>query len=346
MIRMKVIGILAMALSPLCFAQAQNSPTTPPTWTDVMNSQTPCTTAACGNYFPLGGGSSPQYQTTLSGVPNRTLALTNVTLPTNTSFPWNCGGTNSSNGTNLSATAVTFIETYRGSGISGVGFLGTFTNTTPFTLTVTNPVTGQQQAANLFESVFFNENQCYGNNGVGAGDGPDANGREYGFVLASSTNTELFAYWGTMENVNTAQVNFPLIAANNMQTTGAATPVAGQEYYYEMYPFLTSDPPPANCGFQINIYTANNTVNPIFKATVPVNGGPTANQPESGIVTAPATSTAISGADSSFCSVIASTAGDIGFVSANIEPPSNAGGTLPSTGNLNLNLQRLFVGKN
>jgi hypothetical protein len=329
---------------PFSLVNAQ-TPTNTPVWTDVMNS-TNCTTMECGNFFPLGSGTSSKYQTDLASLPTpNTLNLAGVTLPTTTNYTWNCGGTTGSNGTDLSSTAVTFIETYSGSGVTGVGFLGTFVNKTPFTLTVNG------QATNLFETVFFNENQCYGANGVGGGNESDANGREYGIMLPSAPGAAIYAYWGTKENVSTAQVNFPLTTGGtygtNMQTAanGAASPVADNEYYFEMYPVQTNATPPANCSFQINVYNSNNTVTPIYEATVPVNGGPNANKSGSLIVTVPATTTAISGSDSSFCNVIAATAGDTGFVSANVAPPAGASGSLPSTSNLNLNMQRLFVGK-
>jgi hypothetical protein len=163
----------AIALAP--FASTASAQ---PVWSDVMYAQNDLN-AASGNYFPVGGGTAI-YQTDLMNLPTPfTLNVANVTLPTTTNYTWNCGATNSSPGTSLNSTALTFVETYRGDGIKGVGFQGAFTNKFPFALTVAG------QATNVIQAVFFNENQCYGVNGVGGGDEWNANGREYGFSLYS-----------------------------------------------------------------------------------------------------------------------------------------------------------------
>ncbi|HEY6329405.1 MAG TPA: hypothetical protein VI756_08705, partial [Blastocatellia bacterium] len=99
------------------------------------------------------------------------------------------------------------------------------------------------------------------------------------------------------------------------------------EYYFEMYPVVPQGG--ATCTFQIAVYAADNTVTPVFTASPPAtsNGAST-------ILTV----------DPSFPSAIAS---DTGYVSCNIEAVPNGAitGTLPSTSALNLNMQRVFVGK-
>ena len=355
----KAVAFTAMAFVLLVSANAANaqniSATNPPVWTDILTLQGQ-TTMASGNYFALGStnsGSNPNFisQTDLAGIrPNaNTLAL----APNLTTLTSNNVGTFTCGTASFPEPPLTFIESFSSfgnGGIFGIGFEGTFNS----------PSGGVTNVNSIFEAVFFNENQCYGTNGAGGGDYFTANGREYGFFLDTYNNT-IWAYWGTLENVNTAQVQVELTTCaggpgtcslgTNMQTmaNGAASPVAGQEYFYEIYPFLTNASSPANCSFQINVFANNNTVTPIYKATIPVNGGPTANTTGiDGIVTAPTTSTAITGADSNFCNVIASTSGDTGFASANVNPGGAATApntVLPSPSQMNLYIQRLFVGK-
>jgi len=143
---------------------------------------------------------------------------------------------------------------------------------------------------------------------------------------------------GTDENQgsSTAQVSFPINSSTNQQS-GGSTPVAGHEYYYEIWP--TADG--SSCDFNIQIFDKNNTVTPVYKALdVPVNGN-SYSAPYS--TSLPITGSG--GADSNFCSIITSSSGDIGFVSANIVPPPGGSGTLPSTSDLYVYLERLFVGK-
>jgi len=85
-------GLSAIMLTLVGTANAQ------PVWTDVMNAPNNIT-AASGNYFPLGSGTN-QYETSLNLLPiPYTLNVGGVSLPTSTTYWWNCGGTNSGNGT-------------------------------------------------------------------------------------------------------------------------------------------------------------------------------------------------------------------------------------------------------
>lgn len=353
----KAVIFTAIVCFILPFASAQNiSPANPPVWTDILTSPG-FNSMASGNYFAFGSNNSFNNPSQLSSISlndirpvSHTLALaTNLTTLTSSNvgtFP--CGTAS------LPVPAQTFIESFSSvfspGGIYGIGFEGTFNS----------PPGGVTNVNSIFEAVFFNENQCYGTNGLGGGDGPNANGREYG-VFLDTYNNSIWAYWGTLENVSTAQVQVELTTCwsgpgnctigTNQQTpgNGAASPVAGQEYFYEIYPYLTTDPWPANCAFQIRVFSNGNTGTPIYQASIPVNGGPRANTTGiRDIVTAPANSAPITGADWNFCSVIASTSGDQGFASANVNPtgaPTAPGTTLPSPSAMNLYIQRLLVGK-
>jgi hypothetical protein len=368
-------------------AQAQNpiTATNPPVWTDILTA-TGQTNMASGDYFAIGSTNSGSDPTEILKTDLASILPTANTLalaPNITTLSGANVGTFTCGTASFPKPALTALESFSSSGsggIFGIGFEGTFNS----------PSGGLPTVNSIFEAVFFNENQCYTTNGTGGGDESNANGREYGFFLDTYNNT-IWAYWGTMENVNTAQVQVELTTCpngpgacscpggtactapsgsgtatqvscssglsscslgTNMQTVanGATSPVAGQEYFYEIYPFLTNATPPANCSFKISIFSSNNTVTPVYTAIIPVNGGPTANTVGiTGVVTAPSNATPITGSDSNFCNVIASTGGDTGFASANVNPGSATtppGVTLPSPSQMNVYMQRLFVGKN
>src|SRR5579872_4053082 len=122
----KVVFYWSIAAALLFVTNVANAQQFPPVWTDVMNTVNN-TNAASGNYYPL--GSTSQHiilNTDLASLPTpNTLTLpANVTsLPDPGSYVWTCGNTN------LTQTEpVTFLESNQGSGITGVGFLGTFNN--------------------------------------------------------------------------------------------------------------------------------------------------------------------------------------------------------------------------
>ncbi|HEY6351089.1 MAG TPA: hypothetical protein VI636_16925 [Candidatus Angelobacter sp.] len=280
----------------------------PPVWTDIMNMQS-FTSMASGNYYAMGNNMTEALlNTDLTGMPTPdTLSMPVATLPgSGGPFP-PCGPVQQ---------PVTFLESNEGTGITGVGFLGTFNspggllfapyNQPPYNITF-------QPDSNLFESVFFNERQCY--------DGE----REYGFFLAASDNS-IWAYWGTNEGLDSVvQGQVPLNAANNVLGNGV-TIQPNAEYYFEMYPVLGAY---GSCTFEIVVYTADNTSQPVFAAAPPLTSYGAGN---------------LFNVDPGFCNAVAS---ETGYVSANIEavPWGAVTGNLPSGSTLNLNMQRVFVGK-
>jgi hypothetical protein len=291
--RTRTIALSTVALALLAAANLANAQQYPPVWTDILN-LTNESNMASGNYYDAGGSQAPILNTDLAGI----LPTANTLSMPQTHLPGTGGAVNCGNTTNF---PVAFIESNQGTGVTGVGFLGTFN--TPYPL---NNLTG-----NLFESVFFNTNQCY--NG----------GREYGFFLATY-DSSIWAYWGTNENLSSVvQGQLQLNAANNVLGNGV-TIQSNTEYYFEMYPVLGAY---GSCAFEIAVYTASNTTQPVFAAAPPITAYGATN-----ILTA----------DPSFCTGIASATG---YVSANIEPASaSISGTLPTSG-LYLNMQRVFVGK-
>jgi hypothetical protein len=283
-------------------ASAQQYPA--PVWTDVVN-QLNSPTMASGNYYNAGSGQGPVFNTDLAGL--RPSANT-LTLPANvTSLPGPGGAIGCNSTSNF---PVAYLESNLGGtgilnqgGIKGVGFLGSFNSPHPFNNTPPNNFTG-----NIFESVFFNENLCYGgNSGI-------AHGREYGFFLATWDNS-IWAYWGTDENQGIpgtqGQFQLPGVSANT-------------QYYFEMYPVIVG----GSCVFQIAIYLPNFSIWYASAPDVSSFGG-----------------SSILANDPGFCAGIVS---DTGYVSANIEPSSPfVSGSVPSLpdSRLNLSMQRVFVGK-
>jgi hypothetical protein len=299
------VVLLTMALALLFVANVANAQQYPPVWTDILNQQGEWPpTMASGNYYALGNDSVlySGVNTDLAGItPNpNTLSMHVTDLPASGGdVP--CGKVDN---------AVSYMESNSGTEITGVGFLGTF-NAPAGGVTDLTFYPNQ----NLFESVFFNEDQCYGNT-IGS------NSREYGFFLAGS-NSSIWAYWGTHENQGYSQVHsqVQLNAANNVLGNGV-TIQPGTEYYFEMYPVLGAY---GTCAFGIYVY--NTSFQLLFAAEPPLTsyGGDM-----------------ILSDDPGFCTGIAS---DTGYVSANILAQPQVTGTLPASG-LNLNMQRVFVGKN
>jgi hypothetical protein len=312
----KVVVFLAMALVMLSLVNVSKAQQYPPVWTDIMN-MTGDTNMASGNSYALGNGTQNNVlNTDLAGIVNLSGTPTpnTLTMPVST-LPGN-GGTGACGYVDQ---PVAFLESNQGTGITGVGFLGTFYapgtgllnspyNASPYNITF-------QPDSNFFESVFFNEAQCY-----------NGSEREYGFFLAASNNS-IWAYWGTNEGIpgSTVQGQVELNAENNVLGNGV-TIQPNTQYYFEMYPVLGAY---GSCSFEIAVYTANNTSQPVFAAAPPITAYGAAN-----ILTV----------DPDFCSAIAS---DTGYVSANIEaaPWGAVTGNLPSASVLNLNFQRIFVGK-
>jgi hypothetical protein len=299
----KMLTISALALAPLFtthVASAQQF--APPVWTDVINQQG-FTSMASGNYFNTS-------QSALSNIAiwGITPVANTLMLPANvSSLPGPGGLVGCGAVTNF---PVSYIESNLGGtgvlnqgGIKGVGFLGSFNSPHPYNNTFPNNFTG-----NMFESVFFNENKCYGaNSGI-------AHGREYGFFLATWDNS-IWAYWGTDENQgipNTqGQFQLPGVFANT-------------QYYFEIYPVQVS----GSCVFQVAVFLSNGALVYASAPNVSSFGG-----------------SAILTNDPGFCAGVAS---DTGYVSANIEPSSPAvSGSIPSLpdSRLNVSMQRVFVGK-
>lgn len=326
----KVAVFLMMTFVLLFVADvAEAQYTYPPVWTDVMN-QPSTGTILSGNYYEIGNGLlAEELNAQLLSYPSNplTLSLGVSSLPASgATAPSPC---NANNGKINFAT--TYIESNRGSAIRGVGFLGQFNTPGPLDQPPYSTSNGQYQIVfqpnnNLNQSVFFNENECYGQNGLGMQDGPNANGREYGFFLAANDGS-IWAYWGTQENqeVPGTQDQMQLTAANNVLRN--QPPIqTNTPYYFEMYPVLGAY---GSCSVETYVYDTN--FNLIFAAAPPLGayGG-----------------TNILSVDQNFCTDLAS---DIGYVSANIQPgslvtakalPSSSGSTP-----FNLNIQRIFVGK-
>jgi hypothetical protein len=316
---MAVFQVIALAAFFAGVADAQQYP---PVWTDILTAQQtqPPYTMASGNYYEIGNGLLREASNTdLAGI-GYTLTLGVTSLPASGApAPSPCPG--------KIGFATSYIESNQGTGITGVGFLGQFNS--PGALDAA-PYNGQPyniQFApdnNLNQSVFFNENKCYGANGVGGQDGPNANGREYGFFLAANDNS-IWAYWGTKENQGLASVQdqMPLTAANNVLGNGV-TIEPNTPYYFEMYPVSGAY---GSCSVETYVYDTN--FNLKFAAAPPIGayGG-----------------TNILSVDPHFCTFIAS---DIGYVSANNQPgPLVKASELPGTNVYNLSMQRVFVGKN
>lgn len=293
---------LAFAMAPFTSLAEAQQPQYPPVWTDILNLPG-YSNMASGNFFSLANGSALQTADNidLSGIFN-TLSMPVSTLPAS-GGPYTCGGFPGNAGT-----AVSFIESNVGSGVAGVGFLGTFFA----------PAGGISSLMfypnqNFYESVFFNDQPCY--NGE----------REYGFFLVGN-NSSVWAYWGTNEGSSPVVQGQLQLSADNNALKNGVTIQPNNEYYFEMYPVPDINNP-SNCSFTIVVYTSDNTATPVFQANPSVTDFGAGN-----ILTQ----------DSNFCTSLASATG---YVSANIEADPQVTGSLPSSSVLNLNMQRVFVGK-
>jgi len=286
-------------LMVLLVANAAHAQQGQPIWTDILN-LSGFGNMASGTYWQI--GSSPQpgpiVNTNLTGISNRvSLSVSNLTGQKNQTGSYSCGHV---------VSPVSFIESNQGTGIKGVGFQGQFNapaGGVPLTYQPNN---------NLFESVFFHEDPCYGlaSDGVTSDGNPS---REYGFFLAGS-NSSIWVYWGTHENqpsVVQAQLQLPL--SPNTQ------------YFFEIYPTGNG----ASCGFQVNIL--NSSGGPVYNTWLDVNSNNFGGT--------------ITGTDSGFCGSVTAANGDTGYVSANIAAGLLVSGTLPPSSQLNTSMQRVFVGK-
>jgi len=283
---------------------AQQGP--PAIWTPVLN-QVGQSSIASGNYYYAGGSSSNSIlDTDLAGirpVQNFLSFASNLSLPA-AGGPVNCNGTKNF--------PVAFIESNKGSGITGLKFEGVFTSFTPL----------NQLSGNIFESVFFNENQCYGANGLGGNDESNANGREYGFFLATFDNS-IWVYWGTNEN-NYGEVQAQLQLPTNVS--------ANDEYTFQIYPTGNA----SSCGFQVSVTNISGVS--IYNSWLSV---------DSNNFSTPGAQPTITAEDSGFCGAVTSPSGETGYVSANIEPASaTVSGQLPQPTTLYLYLPSVFIGQN
>jgi hypothetical protein len=282
-----VVAGLAVLITNVPRAESQ------PVWTDILN-VAGFGNMASGTYWRIGPNPQPGalVNTSLGSI-GHTLALSVPTLTGlgNQTGSFTCGHVPS---------PVTFIESNQGSGIKGVGFFGSF-NAPPGGVPLSYAPDN-----NLFESVFFHDDLCYGGSAGSAS-------REYGFFLAAS-NSSIWVYWGTHENRPTvvqAQVQLPL-SPNTM-------------YYYEMYPVGNS----SSCGFQVIILGPSfNTVYTNFFHVNSHNFGGT-----------------ITARDPGFCGALTAPSGATGYVSANISASPGVSGALPPPSQLNTFMQRVFVGK-
>jgi len=285
----RVVTSVTMVLAVLLVEQVASAQ---PVWTDILN-QPGTGSMASGTLWQIGPSPQPSQvlNTALPQINDRlSLAVPSLTGQGNQTGSFTCGFVGS---------PVTFIESNQGSGVKGVGFLGAFDapfGGVPLTYTPNN---------NLFESVFFHEDPCYGGHG--------GTSREYGFFLAGS-NSSVWVYWGTHENQSSvvqAQIQLPL----NPNT----------EYFYEMFPTGNS----SSCGFQVTILNTGFGV--VYNNQFNVN-----SSNFGGTITV---------TDPGFCAAITSSFGDTGYVSANITAGPQVSGTLPPPSQLNTFMERVFVGK-
>lgn len=251
---------------------------TAPVWTDIMNLPG-YSNMASATFWQFSTGNNQTVANTSIGVyPN--LKVAGVS---STGKQVACDRTIS--------TPVQYLESNYGTGLKGVGFLGTFGGSSI-------PGSSFGAGAYLFESVFFSEQYCY--NG----------GREYGFFYDPYGNGVWF-YWGTNENLSNevqAQALIPGVVPNT-------------EYYYEIYPVRSG----SSCSFQITIL--GTSFASVYSALIPVTAN---NYP---------TGSSITAMDPGFCAAVMS---DNGYVTGTVQYSPVITG-IPA--NIDLNLQRVFVGK-
>jgi hypothetical protein len=270
-----------------------------------------------GNYWSIGGNPSSLPDTALPDIQPAayTLSFPTTTLP-GPGGSWTC------NDTNYMTNTQTFIESTQGAGITGFKILGSFNNKT-------GPITDLTPAQNLFETVFFNENQCYT---AGTALNPS---REYGFFL-TTTNNQIWAYWSTYTNNQTdvSGVQFPI------PTVSANTP-----YYFEIYPVLNNVEEgidfPNGCGFQIYVWNTSGQLLSGYPFSLDVDGA-TSSSPQGSLPSGGAAyGIGVTSRDGGFCSAIQA---DTGYISANITNPYNVSGSIPSPATFNLYLYAVAVG--
>ena len=169
-----------------------------PVWTDIMN-QTGQSSMASGTFWQFSN---------ISGNADKQVTNTDIAVNPNMSIPGLSSGSPATGGGFQSVCSRTvssptqYMESNQGTGVKGVGFLGTFGGES---IPGGNFGTG----SSLFEAVFFHEQYCY--NG----------GREYGFFYDPYGNG-IWVYWGTNENLGT-------VVQAQLQITGMSV---GSEYYY------------------------------------------------------------------------------------------------------------------
>ncbi|MGA2653052.1 MAG: hypothetical protein ABSF28_21230 [Terracidiphilus sp.] len=275
------------------------NPPPPPSWIAIMN-QVGSSSLGSFDYWQYGSNSFP-----IEAITNTDLAGIQPTANT-LSLPVGCL-------TGIGHTPIAYTETNQGTGITGLGFVGSFNSPYPL----------NDLAGNMLEALFFNDTQNY--NG----------GREYGFFLATyESNPQqaatfadaIYVYWGTNENILATVVQAQQPLPNVYPDT---------EYYYYIYPIGNQN----SCSFQVTVQ--NTSRQTVYSQLIPVD---TDNYiAQTGSTLAPGTT--ITEEDSGFCGAVTSASGETGYVSANIQPDGALTGMIPTSG-LDLNLQSVFVGNN
>ncbi|HLY98794.1 MAG TPA: hypothetical protein VKT33_06985 [Candidatus Angelobacter sp.] len=284
--RSKVAVFLTMALAILAIANVAHAQTyTPPPWSGVMDTLG-SSTIHSGSHWAIGDHQSRSQsntdlgalQTINGGGQSNNLILPVSTLPA-AGDSWTCGPV---------GFATDFIESNQGYGIRGIAFQAAFNSPSP--------------NLSIFESVFFNEDQCYG-----AGPGF---GREYGIFL-DAVNNQFYAYWGT--NINRANVS-------QAQTQIGANILSHNTLYnWYMYPVTT----PSGCSFEIYVTSAISGA-PVYDVVFDVDSNLAAGPP-----------IRAQNVDPNFCTYIVS---DNGYISANIQPvPADVSGSVPIGDFMHLN---------
>ncbi len=296
---------MATAPALLLVAKIATAQQGPPTWTDVMNLPWDGNMAS-GTFWQVGSSPQPRpiRHTDLDRIHNTlSLPVSYLTGQQDQTGTYSCGTV---------VSPVTFIESNLGTGVKGVGFEGTFI------AQVGGVPLAYRPNNNLFESVFFNEDPCYGL----SSDGVSSNGstsREYGFFL-SGNGIGIYVYRGTHENQQGLFVQTVLPLTNVEPNT---------EYYFVIYP--TGDS--TSCSFQVDVLDTG--FGTVYSNLIPV---------DSFNYSAPGAQPTITLADPDFCGSVTAQSGDTGYASANISAAPLVSGAVPASQYLNLNLQRLFVG--
>lgn len=283
----RLLVVFTMALAPVFVtsnAGAQTYP--PPAWSSVMDMLN-SPTIHSGTHWSIGNNQAlSQFNTDLGALQtlqgwgeSNNLILPVASLPAS-GHNWTCNGTSYPVNN-----ALDFVESNLGFGLQGIAFQAAFNSPSP--------------NLNIFESVFFNDDQCYGAT-VGS------HSREYGIFLDLFVN-QFYAYWGT--NVNRSNVS----QAQLQIGSGVLSPNTLYNWY--MYPVTVG----SGCYFQIYV-TPWNSGTPVWQQTLNVDSNLVIGVP-------------IRSADSGFCNITA----ENGYISANITPMDNNPGAVPIGDFLHLN---------